>query len=888
MTIQPGPRTEITAHLRAVPGGGTVMSSGRQFMPPRFPSDLVGLDGQRRWLDRLADREACVVQAPAGYGKSAWCAALFAEARAAGWRAAWLAIDTDDDAAAAPQLCRIFGLAQDEETSAADIADALAERMDAADAPLLLVVDNADRLVNARARSIFERLMRHPPTQLRLLLASRARPGIALDDVAARGMLLAIGRRELGLSDGDAQRFLVEAGASLGARDVAALNRFVEGWPAALRLLARQPDRLAAMVSAGRWDALAHCLGPLIDPLVDDLPPPAGQLLRRCAVAPRLDPDLCRLLGGDGDSAAMLRDLDARGLFLEPVGDRGYRLHRAARAAMAHRLGTDEAVQLRRVAGRHYASRAMAREAVDQMLACGDFAEAATIVADIAMAMIERGDAARLLDWIDRLPPEIVADSPELVRASHWLAVIEAGDLPQPAADLGPEAPVLSLLHRAFGGDRPDEVIEACDRILADPTGLPDFAVNMVRATLALGALRRGLFGLVHDAVRPLMQRAAGQTLDLPGALAVVAKAGVSRAQGQLGEAERLLREARARLPGTGLVSALIGASLARSCYERDAFEDAADLAAGALPHLERSAFQDALVHAFLVAIRVAAGAGLDDAAAALIDRAELIAFARGWAPLKALCVVERARLRLPQTIDAEAVVAIGDEEGAALDPLSAPARAFAILSEMRAYEAIANGDRPRLTTVAERLLRLASNGDDAELRATATLFNILPQLSGRCDKMVELETVRFLNHAASSGFRRTIVDVLDVTGVRAVQNFCSEAYTSDCFLALLKLAEPSRGNPVLEGGYRAAPGEAFSFLTEREIEILSALKAGESNKEIARTLHLAPETVKWHLKNVMRKLRAGSREEAVANAATLGLKLIEDQRMPQGHFAPK
>jgi LuxR family maltose regulon positive regulatory protein len=177
---------------------------------------------------------------------------------------------------------------------------------------------------------------------------------------------------------------------------------------------------------------------------------------------------------------------------------------------------------------------------------------------------------------------------------------------------------------------------------------------------------------------------------------------------------------------------------------------------------------------------------------------------------------------------------------------------------------------------VAERLLRLASNADDAELRATATLLDILPQLSGRCDKMVELEIVRFLNHAATAGFRRTIVDILDVTGVRAVQNFCSEAYSSGSFLALLKLAEPSRRNPALEGAYSAAPGEAFSFLTEREIEILSALNAGESNKEIARTLQLAPETVKWHLKNVMRKLRANSREEAVQNASTLGLTLIE------------
>ena len=876
MTVQPGSRTEPTAHLRAVPSDGIMPPPGRQFVPPRFPADLAGLDGQRRWLDRLADHEACAVQAPAGYGKSAWCAALFAEAQAAGWRAAWLAIDADGHADAAALLCGAFAYAHDETATAMEIADALAMRIDAGDRPFLLVLDNADRLIDARALAIVECLMRHPPAHLRLLLASRGQHGIALGDAPARGVVLAIGRAELGLSDAHVQGFLDRAGVSFDAREVAALNRFVEGWPAALRLLARQPDQLAAMVRERQWDALARCLMPLVDPPVDALPASAAQLLRRCAVAPRLDADLCRLLGGDG--AVTLSELSSRGVFLEPLEDGGYRLHSAARAAMAQRFGTDEVAQLCRVAGRHYASRGMIGEAIDQMFACSDLAEAAALVADAAMPMIGRGDIGRVRDWIDRLPPEMIAESPGLARAAGWLAVLQAGDLPKYDAIDAAEARVLHLLHRAHGGDRPDEVIEACDRILADPTGLPDFAVNMVRATLALGALRRGLFGLVHDAVRPLMLHGAGRTLDLPGALAAVAKAGVSRAQGQLGEAERLLREARARLHDIGLASALIDAALARSCYERDAFEAAADLAAGALPHLERSAFQDALVHVFLVAIRVAAGAGRGDTAASLIDRAELIAFARDWAPLKALCIVERARLRLPQTIDAEAVVAIGDEEGAALDPLSASARAFAILSEMRAYEAIASGDRPRLTSVAERLLRLASNGDDAELRATATLFNILPQLSGRCDKMVELETVRFLNHAASSGFRRTIVDVLDVTGVRAVQNFCSEAYMSDCFLGLLKLAEPSRRNPALEGGYSAAPGEAFSFLTEREIEILSALNAGESNKEIARTLHLAPETVKWHLKNIMRKLRAGSREEAVANAATLGLKLIEHQ----------
>lgn len=882
MSVQPGSRIEAKPHLRAVPDHGAVIASSRKCAPPRFPNDLVGLGAQARWLDRLAQHEAAIVQAPPGYGKTAWCAALFAEARDAGWRTAWLSIDADDNAAGiADLLCDALALARfDTDMMASAAAAALAEHIDAAGVPLLFVLDDIDRLTDPCALDVLTELMRYPPACLRLLLAGRARPKLAVGDAEARGMVLHVGRAELGLSGSDAWLFLSRAGAPLAREQVAALNHFLLGWPAGMRLAAQRPDRLAAMAVTGDWAALADGIGTLIAPSVEALPRPVRLFALRCAVAPWLDADLCRLLHGDKDSGAMLGELSARGFFLDlPDGEGRYRPHPAVRAVLARQLDVDEpgrSAQLHRVAARYYARRGMTAEAIDQAFACGDLDEAATLVAEAAMPMVERGLFDRVAGWMGHLSGAAIDASPELGRAGAWLSVLHA----EPAVPIGVgdagEAHVLDLLRLAYAEDRPDETVEACDQLVAAPGDLSEFAADMIRATLAHGAVKRGLFGLVHDVVRPLMIRGARRPLDLPGALAICAKAAVSRAQGQLGEAERLLREGQARQAEPGVAAALIDAALARACYERGALDIASELAAGALVHLERSVFQDALIPAFLVAIRVAVGAGQSDKAASLIDRAELIAFERDWAPLKALCIVERARLRLPQTIDAEAVVAIADEEAAVLDPLSAQGRAFALLSEMRAYEAIAQGDRPRLNIVAEYLLRLASNGDDAELRTAATLFNILPQLSGRCDKMVDLQTVRFLNHAAGVGFRRTIVDVLDVTGVRAVQNFCSEAYASDCFLALLRLAEPSRRNPALEGGYSAAPGEAFSFLTEREIEILSALNVGESNKEIARTLHLAPETVKWHLKNVMRKLRAGSREEAVANAATLGLKLIE------------
>jgi LuxR family maltose regulon positive regulatory protein len=56
----------------------------------------------------------------------------------------------------------------------------------------------------------------------------------------------------------------------------------------------------------------------------------------------------------------------------------------------------------------------------------------------------------------------------------------------------------------------------------------------------------------------------------------------------------------------------------------------------------------------------------------------------------------------------------------------------------------------------------------------------------------------------------------------------------------------------------------AKALLSSRELEILNHIGHGLSNKEIARALRIAPETVKWHLKNIFEKLQVSTRLEAI------------------------
>lgn len=60
--------------------------------------------------------------------------------------------------------------------------------------------------------------------------------------------------------------------------------------------------------------------------------------------------------------------------------------------------------------------------------------------------------------------------------------------------------------------------------------------------------------------------------------------------------------------------------------------------------------------------------------------------------------------------------------------------------------------------------------------------------------------------------------------------------------------------------------------LTERELQILEQVAAGESNKAIARKLDIGEGTVKTHLRAILSKLDATSRTEAIAIAQRRGL----------------
>lgn len=110
---------------------------------------------------------------------------------------------------------------------------------------------------------------------------------------------------------------------------------------------------------------------------------------------------------------------------------------------------------------------------------------------------------------------------------------------------------------------------------------------------------------------------------------------------------------------------------------------------------------------------------------------------------------------------------------------------------------------------------------------------------------------------------------------------YAAAAISTDLYIFLLALGFIALGlwighklTPRPAGpGFRRNDAAIRSLgLSPRECEILARLAAGESNKEMARTLGISPNTVKTHLARLYEKLGVERRVRAIEKARSLSL----------------
>ncbi|KVL46569.1 LuxR family transcriptional regulator [Burkholderia cepacia] len=895
--------------------------------PPRLPAAIVRRNALLERLGSKGDRCLTVVTAPAGFGKTTLLAEWSSVLRARKHLVAWLSLDEQDDdpqqfgAYLVAALSQASGeLAQQAQqllrddllTPVRTIVSVLLNEIAACDCQVFLVLDDFDRLTSTAIRALVSRLLRYAPDNFHVLLGGRSEPALALGQFRADGRLLRIAAADLRFSNDDAHEFFQQVrGVPLDASSVALLNEATEGWVAGLQLasIALQEAGDANEVARGLSGARLGIDSYLDDTVLANLPAPMLKFLLRTSILDRLSADVCDALMGDGARSWEKLDwLERHNIFIQPLdaGRQWFRYHALLSDALRQRLARQcrgELKALHRRASQWFASQSLWPEAVKHALSAGDTSQAGQWVENCAMAMVDRSDVRTLLGWIAKLPPDLVHGRLRLRLAKAWALALSLQ-----TTEAAKEVESIAAEVARSGSDKVpfDEALPAeINAVSAIIAGFDDdgqHALALGRAAIAsasvLPAMPRvnhfaetaQIFGLLYEGDFDQVRRVRGLATTHFGSAQTPVYADVYRecmfglaalVEGDLREAMRILEAALGYaenvLDRNSAAAALPAGYLASIYYERDNLARVREIVAGRAAIAMETCPLGALLRYTRSVARLHARDGDIGSALAVIEDARQVAAARRWLRLRVGCDSEAVRLYLRERRIAEAR-RTAEALRAALPERRKPGsgtflETWADYCMMRSRVLIADGHASQAVAMLEELRDEVDAAGRWYLSAQVSILLALAlEQHGDADRaLVSLE--RALAIAQSTGMVNSFAD--EGEALRIVMDrwrrTASKAASFDVtFVERLAAAFDERisrvGATVPE--VSSAPSDRLS---PREIEILDHIARGLSNKEIGRALRVAPETVKWHLKNIFEKLNVSSRIEAVQSG--LGLK---------------
>ncbi|ABB11507.1 LuxR C-terminal-related transcriptional regulator [Burkholderia lata] len=885
-------------------------------LPPRLPAGLVDRPRLVELAETAESKRLTVIQAPAGFGKTSLARLWLDCLRTRGALAGWLSLDVGDDeparffhyfAQALQQACGDIGIAAGLSADASllppdAIVSTLINELVDVDDELYLFIDDYHLIGSPAIHAGVAYFIDHAPSQVHVVICTRTEPPLPLARLRAHNELMEIDAAELRFSFDETQSFVRrECPGTLADATVKSLFVSTEGWAAALRIAASVLKRGgapghdgAARIPSGASRPFAAYLEGMLERLPADL----VDFMLRTSVLDRLSAPLCEAVTGVATSRPMLDTIVARQLLLQPLDQDGewFRYHPLMAEYLRQRLATqcpDAIPDLHRRASRWYASQALWTDAVTHALAAGARDEAVALMAHCAMTLVMRGDLLTLLGWQRQFPADLMQGQVRVSLAIAWgmalamrfddaLAMLDAIERTPGAgvdpADIRHECQAVRSVIAALQDD-PRRAFALAQPCLDRPS-TDTWTTNVVSNVVRFGHWKAGNLEALY-ATPWIPQSGDDRRLVFASVyrLSLLGHAEMQQMHFEL--AERYFSEAMqlgTRHCGPQSISVAICAPmLGQIRYEQGRLDEARALVIDLMPVIDVAVLLDSLLTAYKLLIRIAIARAEFPHAYALLDRAQALAHARGWPRLTAAVLVERTRLHIAEGRLTEAAACVmqfdrlaGGDRGAQVDT-SLEIDTYRAL--VTACVATARNDLQGAVAALDDGLRCASlrHSDYLALRLKTVLA--LVQLRGG-ERAAALDTfAEVLEVAEPAGIYRSIVDQGPEIGelLQAMRDQArASSQTRDRLAYIERLLDGCRAQYQQD----AQPARAAQrdMLSVRERDIVELIAHGQSNKEIARTLGIAPETVKSHIKSLFMKLEVDKRARAVAVAQSLGL----------------
>lgn len=864
--------------------------------PPPLPPNTVERRKSSALIEHALRKKLTLIAAPAGSGKTTlltqWVNSL-----PRSMPVAWLSVDRSDDDPETLQRSLLESIAEsglDVDPAAVlwndnhlDLLTALEAALSAGETarPLIVVLDDAERIQHASTAGYLRALVQDSPPNVHFVVSGRGVPDLHASTLLVRDDLLRIDAAELSADAEFIARLARKVGRALTPDDAALLHARTEGWLAGIKLSLLAQESATDAFFAALWASLTE---------------EQQQLLLACATLERANGELIDAVLDTTRGRALLEDAERRQLFIVRDGDADeYRLHTLFAVFLEHTARRDCPARLREWrlrASRWHAQRRQYECALHHASLAGDREWRLDLLACAARAFVKTGAIDSVLKWSAAL------DGHDLFsREALWTAHITALILTKrfPAAHVA----LSNALDRHAAGtlsgrslDTKLRTLQTMLDMLAGRDGesaleLPadDSAGPYLTGTLmSLQAYR--LFHWQHfDAARRRAALARDILLDLGSdygathANAIVCAALHATAQYDAArdECERLFKLMTSRQRTAAWANA--AAALAQVRYEQNRLAEAETLCTEALSLLNSASTAHAFAAGHFVLARTHAARGSFATAWRLLDLAHgHLENGRHPLPTAQVCYEKiRLCLRFDRRPEADAIATEFD-----LDRLERQAAWSA------AHEAPLDPALARLGCA--QALRLAHAGEFDRCRSLAQALRHDALRTGFVQRAIALETLTAvclwrtkervaafstlngaLARAGAHAFTRGVFDECPMLAELIVHAADFRELTaplplryfekfSDLFAAKLSSTRTTnrRAPPALSA--------LVEPLTDRETSLLRLLAQGLSNQEICARSNIALTTTKWHLKNIFSKLDVNTRTAALARARAL------------------